>query len=126
MDRLVLNDVPPSVNHMYRNVTVNGRRMKVLTPLAQRWFDNTVITANLWRSKNKWPTAKGKVIVRLWYFFPDLRKRDTHNGLKALLDALEDARIYENDKYALPWVMDFQVDRDYPRVEIELSKSLWM
>jgi crossover junction endodeoxyribonuclease RusA len=119
--RLILHDVPPSVNHMYRTFTTNGRRMKVLTPLAQRWFDNTVITANLWRNKNKWSTAKGKVVVRLWYFFPDLRKRDTHNGLKALLDALEDARIYDNDKYALPWVMDFQVDREHPRVEIEFE-----
>jgi crossover junction endodeoxyribonuclease RusA len=107
---------------MYKNARVGRRMMKVLTPDARAWFDSTVMQANLWRNKNKWSTATGKVIVRRWFYFPDKRKRDTHNGLKALLDALEDAQIYENDQYALPWIMDFEVDRVNPRIEIEFEK----
>lgn len=95
--------------------------MKILKPKAQAWFDETTLLANLWRTKNNWPTAKGKVIVRLWYFFPDARRRDTHNTLKALLDALENGLIYEDDKLALPRIMDYEIDRKNPRIEIEFE-----
>nr|WP_240927780.1 RusA family crossover junction endodeoxyribonuclease [Paenibacillus thiaminolyticus] len=65
--------------------------MRVLTDVAHAWYEETVLTANVWRRRNRWKTAQGKTIVRLWFFFPDRRKRDTHNGLKLLLDALEEA-----------------------------------
>lgn len=121
VERLILHGKAPSVNHMYRNARVGRRQMKVLSPEARKWYDDTVIQANVWRNKNKWSTATGKVVVRLWFYFPDRRKRDTHNALKALLDALEDACIYQNDQYALPQVMDFEVDRKNPRIEIEFE-----
>jgi len=119
--RLVLKGLAPSVNHMYRNAKVGKRSIKVLSPEAERWKNYTIITTNQWRSKNKWSTTNGKVAVKLWFYFPDKRKRDTHNGLKLLLDALEDARIYDNDQYALPRVMDFEVDKENPRIEIEFE-----
>jgi crossover junction endodeoxyribonuclease RusA len=114
--------MPPTQNHMYHNGYNNGRVMKMLKPQAKAWQQECIITATLWRNKCKWSTATGKTIVRLWYFFPDKRKRDTHNTLKLLLDSLEDALIYENDKFALPQIMDFEVDRENPRVEIEFEK----
>lgn len=118
--RLIL-PMPPTQNHMYNNAFVKGRRMRVLNHNAESWKNECIMTAILWRNKNKWSTATGKTIVRLWYFFPDKRKRDTHNTLKLLLDSLEDALIYENDRYALPHIMDYEVDREYPRVEIEFE-----
>jgi crossover junction endodeoxyribonuclease RusA len=121
MDRLILPGTAPSVNHMYQNAKVGRRTIKVLKPKARSWFEETTLHANLWRTKNKWPTANGKVIVRLWYYFPDARRRDTHNTLKALLDALEDGLIYEDDKLALPRIMDYEIDRKNPRIEIEFE-----
>lgn len=120
--RLILFGTAPSVNHMYQNADVGGRRIKVLNEVAQAWFDETTVRANNWRIKNKWSTTTGKVIVRLWYFFPDKRRRDTHNTLKALLDALEAGRIYEDDKLALPRIMDYEIDRKNPRIEIEFEE----
>lgn len=114
MERFILYGTIPSVNHMYMNT-------RKLRPEAEVWKEETILLASNWRRKNGWKTATGKVIVRLWFYFPDRRKRDTHNGLKILLDALEDARIYENDRYALPQIMDFEVDRENPRVEIEFE-----
>ncbi|MNJ25681.1 endodeoxyribonuclease RUS [compost metagenome] len=122
MNRLILPGTAPSVNHMYNNAYVRGRRMKVLKPEAQAWFDDTTYRAIQWRKSNKWDTEPGKVIVRLWFFFPDKRRRDTHNALKALLDALEDGGIYADDKTALPQIMDYQVDRQNPRIEIEFER----
>ena len=69
---------------------------------------------------NAWTTARGKVILNLYYYFPDQRKRDTHNTLKLMLDGLEDAGLYENDYYALPRVINFWIDKKNPRVEIEV------
>lgn len=107
---------------MYRNAWVRGRQIKVYTAKARRWYDDTVIQATSWRNRNRWRTEKGKVVVNLWFYFPDKRRRDTHNTFKALLDALEEARIYEDDKYALPRVMDWEVDRENPRLEIEFER----
>lgn len=122
MTRLILPGLAPSVNHMYNNAYIKGRRMKVLKASAKAWFEDTTYRAIQWRLDNKWSTASEKVIVRLWFFFPDKRRRDTHNALKALLDALEDGGIYKDDKTALPQIMDFQVDRNNPRIEIEFER----
>ncbi|QMV40237.1 RusA family crossover junction endodeoxyribonuclease [Cohnella cholangitidis] len=84
--------------------------------------DQATLLARLWRNKSGWQTAKGKVVVNLWYYFPDNRIRDTHNGQKLLLDCLEDAGIYTNDRYALPRVIDWQIDRTNPRIEMEIYK----
>lgn len=119
MKRLVLLGTAPSVNHMYAN-TKFGKR--VLKKGAKEWYNDVIWSARLWSRQNNWSTATEKVIVRLWFYFPDNRKRDTHNALKALLDALEDAQIYSNDRYALPQIVDWQVDRDNPRIEIEFEK----
>ncbi|MCY9508509.1 RusA family crossover junction endodeoxyribonuclease, partial [Paenibacillus larvae] len=86
MNRLVLEGLVPSVNHMYRNAYKGKRAIRVLSREAQEWYEETVILASDWRKKNGWNTVAGKVIVRLWFYFPDRRRRDTHNGLKILLD----------------------------------------
>jgi crossover junction endodeoxyribonuclease RusA len=122
MERLILNGTAPSVNHMYQNARIGRRLIKVMKPKAKEWFEEAALQALLWRSKNKWPTTSGKVIVRLWYFFPDNKRRDTHNTLKALLDALESGGIYADDKTALPRIMDYEVDKKNPRIEIEFEK----
>ncbi|WP_059050014.1 RusA family crossover junction endodeoxyribonuclease [Paenibacillus senegalimassiliensis] len=121
MSRLILPGTAPSVNHMYNNAYVKGRRMKVIKKSAKEWLEDATFRSIQWRMENKWPTASGKVAVRLWFFLPDKRRRDTHNGLKGLLDALEDGGIYADDKLALPQVMDFSVDRNNPRIEIEFE-----
>lgn len=96
--------------------------MKILKADAKAWFEDTTYRAIQWRLSNGWSTESGKVVVRLWFFFPDKRRRDTHNALKALLDALEDGGIYADDKTALPQIMDYQVDRQNPRIEIEFER----
>lgn len=124
MNKLILPGKAPSVNHMYHNRMVRGRRIKVKTDEAEAWFTDTIIRASDWRRSNQWSTATGKVIVRLWFYFPDARRRDTHNALKAIMDALEDAGIYKDDKTALPRIMDYEVDRKNPRIEIEFEKVM--
>ena len=53
----------------------------------------------------------------LYFYFPDKRKRDSHNCLKLLLDCLE-GLLFENDYYILPRIQYVTLDRDNPRVEV--------
>jgi len=122
MDRnLIILKIPPSVNHMYFNRYFNNRIIKSLSTTAQIWFKNSIILIHDWKSKNKWVTVDSKIIVNIWFYFPDNRKRDTHNGLKILMDVLEKAEIYTDDKYAMPRIIDYQIDRQYPRIEISFE-----
>ena len=120
--RIVLPGVPPSVNHMYRRFTYGGRTMNVITRNAQAWMDSVRLAAKAAAVGAGWQLvpAGRKVVVRLWFYWPSRVRRDTHNALKALLDAWQGV-LYEDDYWALPRVMDFGVVRDNPRIEAELE-----
>ena len=64
-------------------------------------------------------TQKEKIIMEVWTYWPDYRRRDTHNAHKLLADALESI-LYDDDRYVLMRDMDYNVDKKNPRVEIVL------
>jgi len=66
------------------------------------------------------PKPGRKVDLRYWVFWPDRRRRDAGNLLKVLLDSLEGI-LYVDDSAVLPRAMDYSVDREHPRVEVEVS-----
>lgn len=120
--RIVVPGLPPSVNHMYvRRRMKCGKVINALTNEAKAWVDEATICAKLAANKAQWDcVANGtKVIVNLWFYWPDLHRRDTHNSIKAMLDAWEGV-VYENDQYALPRIMDWQIDKQNPRIEAEI------
>jgi crossover junction endodeoxyribonuclease RusA len=86
------------------------------------WMQENALKTNLWRNKNGWQTSQYKTVVKLWFYFPDHRRRDTHNSLKILMDTLEKAQIFVDDKYALPQIIDYSIDKKNPRVEMEFQK----
>ncbi|PWI50271.1 RusA family crossover junction endodeoxyribonuclease, partial [Sulfoacidibacillus thermotolerans] len=102
--RLIL-PIPPTLNHAYL-AFIEEASWKTLS----------------WMRKNNWrmPPPNEKIILRVWIFWPDRRRRDTDNVLKLLLDALKGV-AFVDDCMVLPRVMDFGVDYERPRIEIELS-----
>ena len=69
-----------------------------------------------------WDRARAKVT---WYF-PTARGRDPDNAmasLKAYWDGLEDAGIVANDCGIWPDRPEFMIDRDKPRIEIEIREE---
>ena len=120
--RVVLPGIPPSVNHMYRRFTYQGRTMDVITRHAKAWMEQAAWAARQAALESGWSLVpKGqKVVVKLWFWWPNRTRRDTHNALKALLDAWQGV-LYEDDYWVLPRVMDFGVDRDNPRIEAEVE-----
>jgi crossover junction endodeoxyribonuclease RusA len=121
MKPLVLK-MPPSVNHMYINAKIRGRNIRILNKHANDWFTDSLRKIEEFRDEHSWVIINEKVILELYFYYPNARLRDSHNTLKILLDVLERGRIYTNDKFALPRVMDFQLDKGYPRVEIFFCK----
>jgi|SRR5579875_35960 len=99
----------PSVNHIYQNTRGGGKK---LTQAAERLFEKWHALAHLWALDNDWNfDPQEKVVLEITCFFPDKQKRDASNAIKLMMDALEGV-LYQNDYYALPRIMDFQVLED--------------
>lgn len=112
--------IPPSVNHCYRNIpTTRGMKNRVLTTeasnwkLTAAWIAKAEINAHGW----KMPGADEKVVLELYAYWPDHRRRDMNNCHKLLCDALE-SWLYLDDKMVLVRDMDFDIDRKNPRIEV--------
>lgn len=119
--RLVVR-IPPSVNHSHINVRVGRRLMRVRSEATKQYMTETGWLARKWMRESGWkvPGRDEKVVMRLWIFWPDRRRRDTDNTLKLLQDSLTGI-LWEDDRQVLPRVMDYEVDRENPRIEIELE-----
>lgn len=85
---------PPSVNHVYRTFTANGRAMVTMTKVGHRYKEAVAKTfeANLGNAR---PPAPYYALT-LRAFPPDRRKHDVDNMLKVLIDAIF-AAIGAND-----------------------------
>ena len=108
--------IPPSVNHMYIHKK-NGS--KILTKNAKENIKKLQTICKKSKKEQGWKTDKECVwyVMDLYFYFPDKRKRDSHNCLKLLLDCLE-GLLFENDYYILPRIQYVTLDRDNPRVEV--------
>lgn len=108
--------IPPSVNHMYIHKK-NGS--KILTKNAKENIKELQTICKKSKKEQGWKTDKECVwyVMDLYFYFPDKRKRDSHNCLKLLLDCLE-GLLFENDYYILPRIQYVTLDRDNPRVEV--------
>lgn len=67
-----------------------------------------------------------KVNMRIWFYKPNQRRDEDNvkSGLKFLLDALQEIKILKNDspKYLHIASDEVFVDRENPRIEIELEE----
>lgn len=118
MKRLVL-PIPPTVNHAYK-AGRHGRRIQ--TDATKQFKHDAYWLAYGWRQYTGWtmPEKGVKIQLKYWVFWPDNRRRDVDNLAKVLQDSLTDV-LYVDDRYVLPQAMDYTVDRENPRLEIELS-----
>lgn len=60
------------------------------------------------------------------FYVPDARKRDIANYLEAIQDVLVKYKLLEDDNYNIVASIDgcsMQIDRENPRIEIEITKK---
>ena len=62
-----------------------------------------------------WPA---RVVVELRYFWPDRRRRDTHNRIKEVCDALQRGWVFEDDCQVVVRELGFELDRANGHLEI--------
>ena len=108
----------PSANAIF--MTVNGGNR--LSPMAEKKLQEWKDIALVWQMRVGWRKREEpeKVIVQMTFYFPDYKARDTHNAKKLLMDALEGV-IHVNDMFMIDRTIDFGVDAEYPRIEIEVK-----
>ncbi len=111
--------IPPSVNHCY--IRRNGRQQ--LSDQAYAWQDAARYIARQESKKCGWtiPDDGDKVVIELFVYWPNGRRRDMHNLHKLTADALEGA-VYSDDRYALLRDMDYTIDRTNPRLELTIYR----
>ena len=108
----------PSVNHLYFNC--HGRR--AMTTKGKEYKTGVGNIAIYQRQKQGWEiTAGEKVVMELRVFWADRRRRDTDNIIKIIQDSFIGI-LYDDDRWVLPRIMDWNLDKDDPRVEIKLFK----
>lgn len=111
--------VPPSVNAIYYNTRGGGRR---LTKKAEHYIRDVRALMNLAVEEQHWKVPEKYVwlYVDLVFYFPDRRRRDSHNCLKILMDAIEGI-AFVDDYTALPRIHAVEYDKESPRVDLCIS-----
>jgi crossover junction endodeoxyribonuclease RusA len=111
--------IPPSVNAIYYNTRGGGRR---LTRKAEHYIRDVRALTNLAMDEQHWTKQEKGVwlYMDLVFYFPDRRRRDSHNCLKVLLDAIE-SLAYIDDMYVLPRIQSVEYDKENPRVELRVT-----
>jgi Holliday junction resolvase RusA-like endonuclease len=110
--------LPPAV--LSPNARVHwGAKAKAV----KRYRETANLTARAALGRRDVPMQQARVTAR--FFFVDRRRRDRDNllaSLKPAFDGLADAHMIANDAGMTHMPVEIAVDRDYPRVEIEIEK----
>jgi len=85
---------PPSTNTYWRAI---GRGRVIISKRGREYREEVVYTCIVERGDVAPSPMEGRLVVTIKAIAPDKRRRDLDNMLKAVLDALEHAKVYEND-----------------------------
>lgn len=99
---------PPSINHYWTLVPM-GKRARMILGKSGKTFRQQVK-----QIIGEVKTIINKIAVKILVYTPDRRKRDLDNLLKATLDSLQHAGVYEDD---------FQIDDLHIRRADEIIKE---
>ena len=116
--KLTIHGKPISWKNSRNIAVVNGRRIVVKNQRQVDWLSDAIVEL---RSQYKGYAIKDKgLTVELVCYCGSGRMPDIDNIAAGVLDALERARIIENDSQIDRLVIERSMDMDDPRVEILL------
>lgn len=107
--------MPPSLNSMYRSANRGGRTLFFKTKEAKQYqLEVDVELAFV-------EPVVGPVKLEIWCYFQNSRS-DIDGRLKSLLDVLQ-GNLYENDNQILDLVVHKRIDKENPRVEVQVEPA---
>jgi Holliday junction resolvase RusA-like endonuclease len=113
--------LPPSTNNLYTRGRGHGRR--VLTDVARAYKEEVALLAIVTSRAIQWRYSKGeRLAFSLVLHFPNRRRHDLDNALKAPLDALAAALGFDDSCIDRITVERGEVDKANPRGELTLEK----
>jgi crossover junction endodeoxyribonuclease RusA len=86
---------PPSNNRYYRHIAKGAHAGRTLLSFEGRDYREAVKAIVGARSAEK--ALECRLLVRIYAFPPDARRRDLDNLLKSVLDSLQHANVYKDD-----------------------------
>lgn len=108
---------PPSTNRYWRHW--KGRTL--LSEAGREYRKAAVLAVTLSRVNG---LGRRKCHVSIVAHMPDARRRDLDNLLKASLDALAAARVFEDDSQVVRLLVEHGgVDRARPRLEVRIEAA---
>lgn len=111
---MIVLPFPPSVNRYWRNV-----RGRTLISEAGRLYRVLAVQEALVARPVRF---QGHIRVSIDAWVPDARRRDCDNMLKAPLDALAHAGVYDDDSQIIDLrIRRVGVDRARPRLEVTIE-----
>jgi len=110
--------IPPSVNHCY--YYKGNKRIKKKTARDFEKICEKATKKYIAEIGYAFP-EKTKIVCNMWFYMPDLRRRDSHNTIKLTMDSVEKGGLYKDDRYVMPRIQDVQLDRDNPRLEMDFE-----
>jgi Holliday junction resolvase RusA-like endonuclease len=116
----VIEGKPLSVNNTKAAVNVRGKLRMITTAKARTW--KTAAAWSLRAQRGTIPTITGPCTLTIRVFLPTAAG-DVDNYLKAILDALQDAKVFANDRQVQGIQATKEKDKDRPRVEIEVHEG---
>lgn len=107
-----------SVNKLYS--TIRGR--KVMSNAGHKYIRTVVPVIEQAIAHQGWEVEVEGVwhVVEITYYFPDRKKRDSHNYIKLLMDVLE-GLAFKNDQFCIVREQYVYLDRENPRLEVVIK-----
>lgn len=107
---------PPSVNRLWRQF--KGRT--ILSASGREYREE--VKRCLWENAPRYRVLDRDCQVSIRAYVPDARRRDLDNMLKASLDGLTHARLWEDDSQIKKLTIEHcGIDRENPRLEVEVT-----
>jgi hypothetical protein len=98
---IVLGDIPPSLNNIYRSLVIDGKPRRVLTGDAKKWkADATTIIRNAGRLHAFAIVPKQPFAIAVLYTAPNVNQWDLDGKAKLLVDAFCEA-FGVDDRYMM-------------------------
>jgi len=108
---------PPKAKERPRFNMKTGR---VFTPKTSRAYEQNVAASAIEAGAHRRMDETSSWGISMNIFFPDLRRRDLDNVVKAILDGLNRV-VWWDDSQVVSMTTKKALDRDNPRVEVSLT-----